>query len=172
MDISLQSFDDKGDVPNNPRLPLILYRGAIAAGTRDMPRAFETLFAAHRWGGLWRNGIYPFHHYHSTAHEVLGIGAGSVTVELGGEDGLTCELMAGDAVLIPAGTGHKRLSPSGDLLVVGGYPLDQSADLIKAMDRSVDAEAVRRRIQAVVLPAEDPVEGSSGPMFQAWVTIG
>jgi long-chain acyl-CoA synthetase len=41
------------------------------------------------WSGTWRNGIYAFHHYHSTSHEVLGIAAGSAAVRFGGEGGAT-----------------------------------------------------------------------------------
>mgnify|MGYP001136102863 CR=1 FL=1 len=159
-------FADGGDVPNNPDLPLILYRQALPE-TGDRARAFERLFVAHGWGGTWRNGIYPFHHYHSTAHEVLGIAAGSATVQLGGAGGQTVELAAGDAVLIPAGVGHKRLSASPDLLVVGAYPLGQTWDLIRAED-VVDATAVRARISAVPMPESDPILGSGGPLASLW----
>ena len=122
MQISLHHFADDGDIPNN-RLPLILYAGAVDVVAGDPARAFEDLFQANRWGNGWRNGIFPFHHYHSTAHEVLGIAAGEAEVRFGGESGATVHAKAGDAVLIPAGVGHKRLSGSPDLLVIGAYPL-------------------------------------------------
>ena len=160
-------FADGGDIPNNPELPLILYRQALSAAGEDRARAFERLFAAHGWGGTWRNGIYPFHHYHSTAHEVLGIAAGTATVQLGGAKGETVELKAGDAVLIPAGVGHKRLASSPDLLVVGAYPHGQTWDLIRA-DDVVDGAAVRARIAAVPMPESDPILGSAGPLGSLW----
>ena len=79
----------------------------------------------------WRNGIYAHHHYHSTAHEVLGIVAGSVRVRLGGESGKTVELRAGDVVVIPAGVAHKSEGASPDLLVVGAYPGGKSPDMCR-----------------------------------------
>ena len=109
MQISFHPFADDGDIPNN-RLPLILYAGAIDPAAGDPAVAFEELFRANGWGDGWRNGIFPFHHYHSTAHEVLGIAAGEAEVRFGGEGGATVQVKAGDAVLIPAGVGHKRLS--------------------------------------------------------------
>jgi uncharacterized protein YjlB len=160
-------FADGGDIPNNRDLPLILYRQALADGGDDRAAAFERLFAAHGWGGTWRNGIYPFHHYHSTAHEVLGIASGTANVQLGGAKGETVELKAGDAVLIPAGVGHKRLAASPDLLVVGAYPHGQKWDLIRA-DDVVDGAAVRARIAAVPMPESDPILGSAGPLASLW----
>ena len=124
MKHSEHRFADDGDVPNN-RLPLIVYAEAIDAGRGDPAVAFEDLFAGNGWGGGWRNGIFPFHHYHSTAHEVLGIARGEADVRFGGERGETVHVKAGDAVLIPAGVGHKRLSSSHDLLVIGAYPAGQ-----------------------------------------------
>lgn len=58
-------FDDDGVVPNS-RLPLVVYRGVIPTDG-DRAAACERMFAAHGWPDAWRNGIYPFHHYHSTA---------------------------------------------------------------------------------------------------------
>ena len=75
-------FADDGVVPNS-RLPLVVYRGALPAGS-DRAAACERMFAENGWPDAWRNGIYPHHHYHSTAHEVLGIARGLAQVRLGG----------------------------------------------------------------------------------------
>jgi uncharacterized protein YjlB len=42
------------------------------------------------------DGIYPFHHFHSTAHEVLGIVAGSAVVVLGGPSGRCFQVHRGE----------------------------------------------------------------------------
>jgi uncharacterized protein YjlB len=161
-------FVDDGDVPNNP-LPLIVYQGAIDPASSDPAVAFETLFRKHGWGGSWRNGIFPFHHYHSTAHEVLGIAAGEAEVRFGGEDGKTLTVRAGDAVLIPAGVGHKRISATHDLLVIGAYPGGQRADLMR--EGAEDKAGIRRRVNAVPVPGADPVAGENGPMAEHWVAV-
>jgi len=161
-------FVDDGDIPNNP-LPLIVYHGAIDPASPDPARAFEALFMRHGWGGSWRNGIFPFHHYHSTAHEVLGIAAGQAEVRFGGEEGQTLTVRAGDAVLIPAGVGHKRLSATHDLLVIGAYPGGQRADLMR--EGAEDRTGIRGRIAAVALPGADPVAGDDGPVATHWSAI-
>lgn len=161
-------FADDGDIPNN-LLPLIVYRRAIDPGTRDPAAAFEALFRRHGWGGSWRNGIFPFHHYHSTAHEVLGIAAGEAEVRFGGEQGQTLAVHAGDAVLIPAGVGHKRLSATPDLLVVGAYPAGQHADLMR--EGVEDKAGIRSRVKAVPLPGADPVAGDDGPIAEHWGAV-
>ena len=78
-------FADDGTVPNNP-LPLVVYRGALK-NEGDRATACESMFDRNGWPGAWRNGIYGHHHYHSTAHEVLGIAAGNARVRLGGDNG-------------------------------------------------------------------------------------
>lgn len=159
-------FADDGDIPNS-RFPLIVYEGAINPHSDDPAAAFEALFRRNHWGNGWRNGIYPFHHYHSTAHEVLGIAAGKATVRMGGEaGGRTRDVKAGDALLIPAGVGHKRLSSDAGLLVIGAYPAAQSPDLLR--EGAPDRDRVRARIAAVPFPETDPVTGATGPMWEAW----
>ena len=162
--IETHHFADDGIVPNS-RLPLIVYRGAIPEGG-DRAAACERMFAAHGWPDAWRNGIYAHHHYHSTAHEVLGIASGMATVRLGGECGQTVALRVGDVVVIPAGVAHKRESASGDLLVIGAYPQGQRPDLCRA--EAVQHSRALAAIASVPLPAADPVTGGAGPLLDAW----
>ncbi len=158
-------FEDDGLAPNNPVLPLVLYRGALETGA-GAAAACEALFAANGWVGAWRNGIYAHHHYHSTAHEVLGVVSGVARVRLGGEGGKTLELRAGDVVVIPAGVAHKSEGASPDLLVVGAYPRGQSPDMRTPAARR--RERALADIAAVPLPALDPVGGEAGPIRERW----
>jgi uncharacterized protein YjlB len=155
---------DDGVVPNSP-LPLVVYRGALPAGG-DRAGFCAARFAQNGWPDAWRNGIYAHHHYHSTAHEVLGIARGRARLRLGGDTGETVELNAGDVVVIPAGVAHKRESASADLLVVGAYPEGQHPDLCRA--KPAARERALARIAAVPLPAADPVTGGSAPLLDCW----
>ena len=162
--IETHFFADDGTVPNN-RLPLVLYRGALG-NKGDLARRCEDMFEANGWPGAWRNGIYGHHHYHSTAHEVLGIARGSARVRLGGEHGATVELREGDVVVIPAGVAHKRESASADLLVIGSYPKGQRPDICRAEAGAHDKSAAN--VAEVALPASDPVTGEMGPLLDCW----
>jgi uncharacterized protein YjlB len=161
-------FDDDGRVPNS-RLPVILYRRAIVPDADDPPRAFERRFAENDWTGSWRYGVYPFHHYHSTSHEVLGVASGRAVLRLGGRKGRDVPVAAGDVVLLPGGTGHKCLSASRDFLVVGAYPGGRECDLIKPYAESIAIhDAALDRIAAIPCPERDPVEGAEGPLIRLW----
>jgi uncharacterized protein YjlB len=167
--IETHFFRDDGTVPNNPTLPLVLYRGALGE-EGDLATRCEQMFEAHGWPGAWRNGIYSHHHYHSTAHEVLGIARGSARVRLGGENGASVELRAGDVVVIPAGVAHKREAASADLLVIGSYPKGQRPDICQANSATHDKAA--GNVARVGLPACDPVTGQQGPLLDCWRDAG
>lgn len=153
-------------IPNNPRLPVILYRQAFT-DTGSLAQAFERAFSAHGWQSIWRNGIYDYHHYHSRAHEVLGIARGKGEVILGGPSGRKFTVHAGDCLLLPAGTGHCRLSASPDFLVIGAYPPGQHADMqMGAADASMLAA-----IRNCPLPEDDPVEGADGALSRLWMGL-
>lgn len=155
-------FDDDGTIPNSA-LPVLVYHdvpGARAA------RDCVDLFAANGWLGAWVDGIYPFHHFHSTAHEVLGIVAGSASVVLGGPSGRRFAVGPGDVLVLPAGTGHCNLGESADLQVVGAYPDGMSWDLRRG-DPAERAE-VLANIAAVPVPGSDPVHGEDGPLTRLW----
>ena len=142
-------------IPNHPRFPVLLYRGVDLVDAN----AARTFFAQHGWGGSWVNSVFRFHHYHSTSHEALAVVAGSATLELGGPQGRAFEVSAGDVVVLPAGTGHRRAADDGGFTVVGAYPAGQeNYDLLRGDDRA-EVEAARERIAALPAPPEDPVGG-------------
>ncbi len=161
-------FEDDGRVPNS-RFPVILYRGAIEPDDADPALAFERRFGANGWSGSWRWSVYPFHHYHSTAHEVLGVAVGKASLRLGGRKGRDFKVEAGDVVLLPGGTGHKKVAASRDFLVVGAYPEGRDRDLIKPYRESAAIhDAALMRIAALPLPKLDPVAGRDGPLTRLW----
>jgi uncharacterized protein YjlB len=161
-----QVFQDDGIFPNNS-LPAILYKGVVEFSKGADPTVIEQLFLKNNWGNSWRNGIYSFHHYHSTSHEVLGVYSGSVRVRLGGEKGETFELNQGDVVLIPAGVAHKNLGSSADFKVVGAYPEGQSWDM--KYGKEGERPAADENIANVPMPGSDPVFGKSGPLHKYWI---
>jgi uncharacterized protein YjlB len=163
----LYRFEDDGKTPNNPAFPLVIYRDAVRRHRGLDPAAIcEELFAANGWKESWRDGIYPFLHFHTRTHEVLGIARGTAKVQFGGDRGRTFTVKAGDVIVLPAGTGHRRLSASDDLLVVGAYPAGGRYDEPKPGEVA-HATAVRR-IAAVKRPARDPVYGRTGPLDEVW----
>src|SRR5437899_804123 len=82
--------------PNNEH-PLLIYKNALTLNASDNQNAvvFERLFRKNDWNPSWRAGIYDFHHYHSTAHEVLGIFNGHAKVQFGGPLGVVQDVSKG-----------------------------------------------------------------------------
>jgi uncharacterized protein YjlB len=46
---------------SNPSLPVLVYRGGVPKGD---PAAIEAMLGDNRWPAGWRDGVYPFHHFH------------------------------------------------------------------------------------------------------------
>jgi uncharacterized protein YjlB len=156
---------DDGRFPNS-LLPLLVYKKALEEIVGDIASAFERLFLKNHWSDSWRNGVYDFHHYHSTAHEVLGVFRGSAILQLGGPAGITVHAEAGNCVIIPAGVAHKRLERSADFAVVGAYPLGQSPDM--CYGKAEERPEADRNISRAPLPEGDPVRGKGGPLVELW----
>lgn len=151
-----------GNIPNNPKLPLLVYEQVFAA-QEDLVQQFKKTFARHNWRGAWVNGVFGYHHYHSTAHEVLGIAGSSAVLVLGGPEGKELVVKAGDMLVLPAGTGHCLKSAEAGFKVVGAYPAGQDDyDLCTDED---DVNEKKKAIATVPLPASDPVGGS---LLQHW----
>ncbi len=160
-------FKDDGAVPNNPRLPFLCYRAAFdLSGTRSPERVIEKQFEQNGWGDMWRNGIFPYVHYHSQIHEALGIARGSAKVRFGGNQGQVLDVSQGDVLLLPAGTGHHGLWVSPDLVVIGAYPPEGRYDLCRGSKAEYDAAI--QSIPQVPLPKADPIYGKNGPLMELW----
>ena len=71
-----------------------------------------------------------------------------------------------NVVVLTAGTGHKRVSASRDLLIVGAYPATGSYDEPKPAD--IDHAKALAAITRVPAPAQDPVYGKRGPLVELW----
>lgn len=155
-------FEDAGGIPNSP-LPVLVYHGVDGAGGAS---ECQELFARNGWLGAWVDGIFSFHHFHSTAHEVLGIVGGSAAVALGGPEGRRFDVRTGDVLVLPAGTGHCNAGSSGDLVVVGAYPNGMRWDLRRG--DPAERDEVLANIKAVPLPDADPVHGADGPLTTIW----
>jgi uncharacterized protein YjlB len=156
------TFEDDGTIPNS-RLPLLVYRDAVPPDAV----AIERMFAANRWPPAWRDGVHPFHHFHSTAHEVLGVARGEASVLFGGPNGQVLTVRAGDVVVVPAGVAHCNQGQSADLLIVGAYPDNgPGPDLRRGKPGEHDMAA--RAVAAVPMPAADPVMGVDGALPRLW----
>lgn len=157
-------FERNEWVPNNPRLPVLIYPGVITVTDSDPASPFENVFRINGWPPQWRYGIYSYHHYHTQGHEVLGIASGEACLMLGGPKGHVLEVSSGDVLLLPAGTGHCNLESSEDFLVVGAYPPGQHADIC----REAPTKSQLTSIETLPFPALDPVQGSPGVLQHYW----
>lgn len=164
--LRLEYFEDDGTFPNS-RLPLLLYPEAVAPGAAS-PEAMEALFSAGGWPPAWRASVFTYHHYHSTAHEALGVARGWARLMLGGPKGREFDVRPGDVIVVPAGVAHRRLDSGDGFLVVGCYPPGQDWDLLRG--ESGDRPGADERIARVPLPKSDPVAGRTGPLVMHWAS--
>jgi uncharacterized protein YjlB len=146
---------DDGTFPNNEHLPVLFYPGVLLTLDCREPSQIEYLFGRNNWRNAWRNGIYEFHHYHSTAHEVLGI-----------YGGLEIQLNHGDVIVLPAGVAHKNMGSGDNFKCVGAYPSGQEYDM--NYGKQGERPKADDNIRKVPLPKLDPVFGEYGPLMDKW----
>ena len=155
-------FPPSRGVPNNPDLPVLIYSAALPADAGAIERHID----ANGWECRWRDGVFDFHHFHSTAHETLAIARGSARLQLGGADGEVFEVAPGDVLVLPAWTGHKRLEASANFLVIGAYPPGQDYEI--EMPTAGSLGPALEAIANVPVPDSDPVSGKQGELMRLW----
>lgn len=158
-------FKDDGKIPNS-EFPLLVYASAFTLKGNQGAEWVENRFKQNNWYNSWRWGVYPFHHYHSSTHEVLGCFQGEALLHLGGEQGEKVNVKAGDIVVIPAGVGHKCISHRSGFTMVGAYPEGRAPDLMKG--ESGERPQADKNIKAVPFPTTDPFTGTEGGLLEAW----
>ena len=109
---------DDGTFPNNEWYPLILFKNAFH-GSQGKG---EHLITEGGWMSPWVWGIFPYHHYHSTAWELLLCVKGHAHMQLGGESGPCTIINMGDIVYVPPGLTNKQLDSNGGFSLLGAYP--------------------------------------------------
>ena len=178
-----------GISPNNDVLPLIFYKGAVALTAGEPESDVEKVFWGNDWGDGFRGDTFAFHHYHSSAHEVVGCARGVAQIQFGGPQGPVFEVKAGDAVLIPAGVVHCRRDDAPGFMSIGAYPPGQTPDVcvyseedarIARQDPGIgdlevipvgenELAATLARIAQIPLPETDPIAGAGGPVSTLWL---
>ncbi|PLB55844.1 hypothetical protein P170DRAFT_50869 [Aspergillus steynii IBT 23096] len=160
--------------PNNS-LPVLHYRNVLP---RPLSESSATEFlTSHKWEkrGTW--GAISTRHFHPNSHECYGIFQGTSTLLLGaaGGDldpsaGIKVTLHAGDVLVLPAGTAHSSVDgdDNPEYRYVGVYPEGCPRWRNEYGKEPIDLHALRREIDAVAMPLEDPVYGEDGPLCQLW----
>lgn len=151
-------------VPNNPNHPAVIARNVLAGAHDD--RAVRGLMEHKGWGHTWSSVVFDYHHFHPDAFEALSVARGSATLMLGGPQGETVDVNAGDVMILPPGFGHRRLGMKDGFLICGAYPPGQGNYTVVRDSSGYDA-AMLRQIKAVPRPLTDPVWGGDGPLLRA-----
>ncbi len=167
INIVRHHLSDDGTYPNNGLHPLLVYRKVLQLPDENRGKIIAEFFESNGWTNSWEDGILNYHHYHSTAHEVLGVINGSARIQFGGSAGVSLMLEEGDVVIIPAGVAHKNISEDdSDFRCVGAYPDGQKYDM--NMGDPKERPGTDNNIKNLPLPETDPVYGMEGPLLKNW----
>ena len=167
VEIARLKFPGGDQVPNNPDHPAVIARDALEGAHAD--RAVRGLMERNGWDGTWTSTVFDYHHFHPDAFEALAVASGSATLMLGGPQGETLEVQAGDVMILPPGFGHRRLAMQGGFQICGAYPPGQENYTIL---RAGYDDAMLRQIAAAAKPRTDPVWGADGVLLKALLGNG
>ena len=166
-EITSPKFPVGDQVPNNLDHPAVIARDALGGAHDD--RAVRGLMERNGWAGTWTSIVFDYHHFHPDAFEALAVASGSATLMLGGPQGETLEVRAGDVMILPPGFGHRRLAMRDGFQICGAYPPGQENYTIV---RAGYDDAMLRQIAAVTNPRTDPAWGADGALLKALLGSG
>ena len=141
--------------------PLLIYHQAFDATKPELEKRLADMGAVRP---TWTNTMYSYSHFHSTAHEVLGVISGRAQLCFGGEDSpdrYEVVVQKGDLMIVPAGVSHRLLEDyGGDFDLLGAYPPGSTYDMCYGGPREEE------RVKGIAgLPwfDLDPLYGKEGP---------
>ncbi|RMZ71835.1 cupin domain-containing [Pyrenophora seminiperda CCB06] len=144
--------------------PLLIYHSCFSPSTT--PSALESHLPTNFLIPQWRYTMYKTTHYHSTTHEVLCVFSGRARLLFGGEANpgkVEEEVRAGDAIVVPAGVGHRLLEDlDGGFEMVGAYPKGCNWDMCYGKEGE---EKKARAVGSVEWLTKDPLYGDDGPVL-------
>jgi len=144
--------------------PLFIYRSAFPSSTPAS--AIEGHLPTNGVSPQWRYTMYSTTHYHSTTHEVLCVFSGRAKLLFGGEANpgkVETEVKAGDAIVVPAGVGHRLTEDiEGGFQMVGSYPKGCSWDMCYGKEGEEDKA---KAVGEVEWFKKDPLYGDDGPVL-------
>ncbi len=158
------NVDAGGQVPNNLRFPAVLVRNALGGENDD--GAVRALMEENGWTGTWTWRVFDYHHFHPDAFEALAVTRGGATLMLGGPQGETVEVEAGDVMILPPGFGHCQIEMREGFQICGAYPPGQE-DYTVVRGTDGYGDAMLAQIAAVPPPKTDPIWGGNGPLLKA-----
>ncbi|KAF2109833.1 RmlC-like cupin domain-containing protein [Lophiotrema nucula] len=142
--------------------PLLIYHSVYPPTTS--PSAIEAHLPKNGVSPQWRYTMYSTTHYHSTTHEVLCVFKGRAKLLFGGESNpskLETQVSAGDAIIVPAGVGHRLLEDyDSGFQMVGSYPKGCKWDMCYG---NAGEEAKADAVKDVKWFEKDPLYGDDGP---------
>lgn len=159
-----------GLIPNTSlhNKPLLIYRGVFTSPDVTASQIESHLKAIGVCLPQWRYTMYSTTHFHSTTHELLVITSGKAHLLFGGEENpgrVEEDVQKGDAILIPAGVGHRLLNGTDDFQMVGSYPAESDNwDMCYGREGE---RGVEERIRRLGWFDKDPVYGGEGPALSA-----
>ncbi len=170
LNITRDILTEDGNFPNNGLLPLLHYQHALKLSDGDVDTMVKEILETNGWTNSWIDSIYDYHHYHSTAHEVLVALRGTAHLQFGGPNGIALTFEEGDVVIIPAGVAHMKVNETDGFACMGAYPDGQQYDM--RYGKSGERPEVDHKIKAVPLPQHDPLYGNDGPLIKNWRSAG
>ncbi|KAF1992416.1 cupin domain-containing protein [Aulographum hederae CBS 113979] len=148
--------------------PLLIYHSCFPSNTSS-----STLSSHLSTVGVvepqWTYSMYPTTHFHSNTHEVLLVLHGRALLCFGGEDNpgrFEPEVKAGDAIVVPAGVGHRLLEDrDGGFKMMGCYPVGAEGWDMCYGKEGEDKSGIEKKIKSLPWFKRDMLYGDSGPVL-------
>lgn len=165
--IEAYHFKPQEGIPNHQELPVLIY-GGVLSGEFNIEQTFDRVFSENAWDDSHRRQISRSDHFHSDAHEALGVVRGYALLKIGGPSGKEVELREGDLILLPVGTAHRMITSSSNFQAISAYPGGQENKELVIAEAGPLATDLAQAVKATPRPKTDPCFGHSGPLFDFW----